>query len=252
MQSAKSGAEQFMFRAGQLSEELNPLWHLEFKSYHGLRSVSDIPLVTIFGEKLFCDQMSPIELNATRNLIETLKPLMKDNNCFHLICMIMMLDTSNLFEKPSEVSMDISTHTNNGAIDYHNLKNCDAPFSSLKSRTHETAEPLLSHVKLHITKVDENKRVDTKTSFKASLSTNPTIEERFRNINTLQKHYIHLLQKYCSYSKDLEIRRFGSTDEDLKRTILCYKQLSHYVSIIHLIMHKSRKLMRQKSSSNKN
>ena len=69
MESAKNGAEQFMFRTGQLSEERNPLWHLDFKGYHGLRSVSDIPIITIFGEKLFCDQMSPKELKDTRNLI---------------------------------------------------------------------------------------------------------------------------------------------------------------------------------------
>ena len=245
MQSAKNGAEQFMFRAGQLSEELNPFWHLEFKSYHGLRSVSDIPILTIFGEKLFCDQMSPNEIKETRNLIETLKPLMKDNICFHLICMIMMLDTSNLFENTLEVSLDISTKINNREIDYHDSKNCDIPFSPLKSRIQESpvsSEPLFTHDKLHCSKVDQNKIIDTKTSLTASSLTNTTTEERFRNIKTLQTHYIHLLQKYCSYSEDHEIRSFGRTDEDLKRTILFYKQLSHYVSIIHSIMDKENKL----------
>ena len=96
MESATSGAEQFMFRAGQLREESNIFWGLEFKHYHGLKSVTDIPLVSV--DTVACNRFNPTQLEQYYGLIKHLKPLMRDTILFHLISMIMLLDTSDLWD----------------------------------------------------------------------------------------------------------------------------------------------------------
>ena len=94
MESATSGAEQFMFRAGQLREESNIFWSLEFKHYHGLKSVLDIPFVSV--NTVACNRLNPTQLEQYYGLTKHLQPLMRDTILFHLISMIMLLDTSNL------------------------------------------------------------------------------------------------------------------------------------------------------------
>ena len=94
MESASSGAQQLMFRTGQLREETNIFWGLEFKNYHGLRNVIDIPhitLDTVMGRCLTSNQ-----LEHYRGMVRYLKPLMEDSICFQLISMVMLLDTSDL------------------------------------------------------------------------------------------------------------------------------------------------------------
>merc|ERR1719414_1925446 len=94
MESASSGAQQLMFRTGQLREETNIFWGLEFKNYHGLRNVIDIPQITldtVMGQCLTSNQ-----LEHYRGMVRYLKPLMEDPICFQLISMVMLLDTSDL------------------------------------------------------------------------------------------------------------------------------------------------------------
>ena len=253
MESAQNGAEQLMFRSGQLSKDLNPFWHLDFEGYHGLQSVLDIPIVTVFGEKLFCKHMSPKDFSDTRILVQTLKPLMKDNICFHLICMIMTLDTSNLIVSNRIAPLGNSTQINNGRTDCYNSKKRDIPDSATASNSYETSPSsvsLYTDDKSYYSVFDQNKRIDLKTICKAPTLTDSTIEDKFQDIKKLQNHYIHLLQKYCECSEDHEIRYFGSTDEQIKRTILCYKQLAYHVSSITSIMqdaHKRSRLLTPKS-----
>ena len=94
MESASSGAEQFMFRTGQLREESNIFWSLEFKNFHGLRSVANIPFVSV--DTVACNRFSPSQYEEYFNLIEYLKPIMRDTTSFHLISMMMLLDSSNI------------------------------------------------------------------------------------------------------------------------------------------------------------
>ena len=94
MESATSGAEQFMFRTGQLRHESNIFWSIEFKNYHGLKSVEDIPFVSV--DTVACNRFTPPQLEHYFSLMKYVKPLMRDTVSFHLISMVMLLDTSNL------------------------------------------------------------------------------------------------------------------------------------------------------------
>ena len=116
MESATSGAEQFMFRAGQLREESNIFWSLEFKHYHGLKSVLDIPFVSV--NTVACNRLNPTQLEQYYGLTKHLKPLMGDTILFHLISMIMLLDTSNL-------SDTYSNFNSQGQEEYQNLSKND-------------------------------------------------------------------------------------------------------------------------------
>ena len=102
MESASSGAEQFMFRTGQLREEFNIFWSSEFVNYHGLKSVSDIPFVSV--DTVTCQRFNQSQLGHYQSLIKYLKPLMRDTISFQLISMIMLLDTSNITDGDDLVS----------------------------------------------------------------------------------------------------------------------------------------------------
>ena len=81
MESATSGAEQFMFRTGQLRHESNIFWSIEFKNYHGLKSVEDIPFVSV--DTVACNRFTPPQLEHYFSLMKYVKPLMRDTVSFH-------------------------------------------------------------------------------------------------------------------------------------------------------------------------
>ena len=97
MESASSGSEQLMFRTGQLREESNWFWSLDFKNYHGLKSVSDLPYVSI--DTVSRKRFNSKQIEHYLKLMKYLKVLVKDTVCFQLISMAMLLDTSALMEK---------------------------------------------------------------------------------------------------------------------------------------------------------
>ena len=83
-----------MFRTGQLRNESNPFWHLDFKGYHGFDSKSQLPFYTVDNSDW--KRLSRVQNCRFRDLIKCLRPLMQDNILFYLLAMILMLDTTDL------------------------------------------------------------------------------------------------------------------------------------------------------------
>jgi hypothetical protein len=191
MESASSGAEQLMFRTGQLREESNMFWSLDFKNYHGLQTVSDIPYVSI--NTVSCKRLEEKQLDQYRNLIKYLKPLVKDTICFQLIAMVMLLDTSDLMDY-HYTPVDVCTNQISDGV--------QAPSYALQKRK------------------------------KSNTYAFRNMEQRFEEINALQKHYIKLFHNRCMYQDTSELRSFGETDERLNRTMMNIKEISYYIPLL--------------------
>ena len=94
-----------MLRSGQLTTESNPLWYLDFKGYRGSSETiclyesirgSKLPFFTM--ENSSWRRLTTTQTAELKDLIVYLRPLIRDNICFYLLSMIVMLDTSNLSE----------------------------------------------------------------------------------------------------------------------------------------------------------
>ena len=94
-----------MMRSGQLTTESNPLWYLDFKGYRGSSETiclcelirrSKLPFFTM--ENSSWRRLTTTQTAELKDLITYLRPLIRDNICFYLLSMIVMLDTSNLSE----------------------------------------------------------------------------------------------------------------------------------------------------------
>ena len=96
MEGAKNGFEQLMFRTGQLRNESNPFWYLDFKGYHGFDSKSQLPFYTVDNSDW--KRLTRIQNTRLKDLIKSLRPLMQDTIFFYLLAMILMLDTTDLHE----------------------------------------------------------------------------------------------------------------------------------------------------------
>ena len=192
MESASSGAQQLMFRTGQLREESNIFWSLEFKNYHGLRTVIDIPYIsmgTVMGKRLTSNQ-----LEHYRGMIGYLKPLMEDPICFQLISMVMLLDTSDL-------SDDVIT-------------------SSVIDKDDVTRN--ISH---HI--LDTNP-----STSQNSVCSHLRVGQRFQEIKSLHKHYVRLFHSRCIHSNNPELETLGGNNQSLNSTMQAIKQIAYYCSLV--------------------
>ena len=69
-------------------------------------------------------------------------------------------------------------------------------------------------------------------SYEESLQKKPKMDERFKEIQQLQKHYISLLRKLCQKLYDPRIKAIGQSDKALNKSILCMKQLAQYVPVL--------------------
>ena len=192
MESASSGAQQLMFRTGQLREESNIFWGFEFKDYNGLRNVTDIPQIsmdTVMGRRLTSNQ-----LEHYRGLIGYLKPLMQDPICFQLISMVMLLDTSDLSDN------DDTTYLKNGTSEKGN-----------------TSIPSLE---------------TDPCCMKNTISSNWNVTKRFWEIKSLHKHYVRLFHSRCIHSNDPELQAVGGTEQLLNSTIQAIKQIAYYCTLV--------------------
>ena len=217
MESEMTGTTQFMYCIGQLTVESDIFWDLEFKGYHGLESVNDIPKISTVN---LCSQgLTKCELDHYYSLMKHICPLVKDAICFQLISMIMLLDTSSLIED------GVST------VDV-----MDTPNVSTDSR--EVNAPSLSHVfnddegNISATADYDNNISIGNNTCKPRENKKASIKERFQEINSLQKHYINLLRNRCMVLNNPKLRRLGDTDIGLKSTVLCIKQLAQYITVL--------------------
>ena len=222
MESAISGKEQFMFLVGQLSEKVNPFWELEFIGYHGLRSVNDIPKNSL--KYVCCQRLTRSELGHYYSLLRNVTPIVRNPICFQLFTMILLLDTSNLIDADStddEECMDDNA-------DY--LEFID-----------EDTNPAIEHVPddnsstngppalISIGDQDRKDGRETQVTLKRK---KPGMDERFKEIRQLQKHYITLLRNLCQKLNDPKIKAIGESDKALNKSILCMKQLAQYVPVL--------------------
>ena len=195
MLSARNGEEQFMFRAGLLRSESNILWRQEFVGYHGLQSVSDIPLTTL--KVVSCGRLSEYDLECCSSLGKRLAPLMRNPISFQLITMIMLLDTSN---------MNTSNLT---------------PFET-QNQLDDGSTQSSASVEQCIPPIRE-------TCFRNDLNdTGLTLKERFHGVRTLQDHYMHLLKVHCKFMGEENGGYLGNTDERLFETMECIRKVAEY------------------------
>ena len=193
MLSAQTGEEQFMFRAGLLRSESNILWRQEFVGYHGLQSVSDIPLTTL--TIVSCGRLSEYDLECCSSLGKRLAPLMRNPISFQLITMIMLLDTSNINTTnltPSEKQLDDDSTQSSSS-----LEECVPPLREICLRNYLN-------------------------------DTGLTLKERFHGVRTLQDHYMHLLKVHCKFMGEENGGYLGNTDERLFETMGCIRKVAEY------------------------
>ena len=221
LESAETGKEQFMFMVGQLSEKTNPFWELEFEGYHGLRSLDDIPKNSL--KYVCCQRLTRSELGHYYSLLRRVVPIVRNPVCFQLFSMILLLDTSNLIDCDSSDD-ESDAEDNENAIDfiedYDSSKEVIAPDEPVTIN----GSPSLSEV--------EDKNREGKSEVQEHQRKKPRMDERFKEIRQLQKHYISLLRKLCQRKNDPKIKAIGESDKALKKTILCMKQLAQYVPVL--------------------
>ena len=216
MESANTGREQFMCGMGQLTEESNVFWGQELEGYHGLRSVNDIPRLALNGTIQNLQGMTKCEFDHYHSLMKHICPLVEDATCFLLISVIMLLDISNLIED-GVTPLDVFI-TSNTSIDPSEVR------TPSLSDVFDDGDEITYSAAAYIT--DRKKHCETHGKKKSRM------EERFHEINALQRHYIHLLRNRCMHLNNPKLRRLWDTDMGLKRTMVCLKQLAQYERVV--------------------
>ena len=195
-----------MYCVGQLWEEWDLNWGLEFKDYHGLKSVNDIKFLS--SSTLLSLKLTNLQLKNFYKTVNHVFPILQDNICFILISMIMMLDTSNLTEDDTLTSdgsspVGSSEYTASSSNNFHNM-----------AGNHATG------------------MYDNAASLDPGLQKKkPNIHSRFEEINVLQKQYIHLLRRYCLFIDNPELRKLGDI-VGLEKAMYSFKQLAHYIPLL--------------------
>ena len=221
MESAPTGKEQFMFMVGQLSDKTNPFWELEFEGYHGLRSVDDIPKNSL--KYVCCQRLTRSELGHYYSLLRRVTPIVRNPVCFQLFSMILLLDTSNLIDCDSGSDDDDIEDIEN-AIDFVE----DDDTTAMKTTSNDFIA--INGVPSSFDVEDPTRK--EKDDLERHKRKKPRMDERFKEIRQLQKHYIMLLRNLCQKLSDPKIKAIGDSDKALNKTILCMKQLAQYVPVL--------------------
>ena len=218
MEAATNGREQFMYVVGQLNERGNEFWALEFEGYHGLRSVNDIPHLGL--DTVCCGRLSTPEIEHYHSLLRQVVSVLRDPICFHLISIILLLDTSNLYDYDDDArnAMDSECKPND--------------FSEVITVTLSEAmeEGDVSGLSASSSYDDQNKAQMGDIELRKKKK--PCMEERFKEIKSLQKFYILLLRKHCMTMSNTKLKIFSKDDKALNRIMLCIKQLAQYVPVL--------------------
>ena len=216
MESALNGREQFMYGSGRLTEESNIFWDLEYRGYHGLQSVNDIPRLNLReGKFQNLHFLTETEVDHYFSLMDDVCPLLHDSTCFFLISMVLMLDTGNLIDNDVTPLDEFSASK---SLIHPNEINAPTLSEALDD-SQDCFYPVFSSNTL-ISKCKKQHDVFNKKTL--------TVEKRFREIKILQKNYINLLRNRCLHMTDKKLQCLGDTDQNLKRTISSLKQLAQY------------------------
>ena len=222
MESASSGAEQFMYRTGQLNEKSNLFWSQEFTGHHGLKSVSDIPFCTT--DTVCRMKLSSMQYKHYRQLINYISPIMKDSICFHLISMIMLLDTTNI--KDDDSGRLVCENDTNEATNEFQSKNSLTESDWGQSKSFSLISVDHNALDLRSKGIDANNKRRTKN-------------DSYLEIKTLQRHYIDLFHHRCLHLNNPDIKSVGDTDEELKKTMSNIKCIEYYISLLVPTLRKS-------------
>ena len=222
-----------MYRNGQLREESNPLWYLEFKGYHGLQSIDDFPMLTIdsvskgWGNRAY-EAVTKKQIIILKTSVKELAPLIRDTISFYLLTMIMMFDTSDLNESKDQWDDEHPKYSLEpvNMDDNHRIKNnseIQIPTSlsspSMPSSYCSDMESLSTENVCHVS-VQETKR------------RKPKIHERFSGISNLRDVYLNLLMNRCKISGEPEIKKFGDSNIEMNRAISSMKKVAKFMSIL--------------------
>ena len=217
-----------MYRYGQLTEESNPLWYLEFKGYHGLKCLNNLPFFNIenFCNKARRDIFSKEQIATANQMIRELTPIVRDSICFYLITMVLMLDTSNLKDKEYPAENKNPQYS----LEPVNLEDsqCKTDPSKLQHPVASTLSKTLNEVNPVVLSSNEN---SSNLSAEEKSEMRSEIQQRFQEITRLRDNYLNLLRTRCKESSNPEIRQFADSHEGLNRVISSIKKLTFFVSM---------------------
>ena len=222
-----------MYRNGQLREESNPLWYLEFKGYHGLQSINDFPMFTIdsvskgWGNNAY-EEVTKKQIKILKTSVKELGPLIRDTISFYLLTMIMMFDTSDLNESKDQWDDEHPNYSLEpvNMDDNHRIKDISGIQASTSSSSTSTTSgygsdmECLSNENLCNVSAQERKRLK------------PNIYERFSGISNLRDVYLNLLSNRCKISQEPEIKKFGDSNIEMNRAISSMKKVAKFMSIL--------------------
>ena len=203
-----------MFCFGQLNEKTNVIWSLDFEGYRGLRSVDDLVRLTM--KNVCCERLTGAELTRYYSLVKHVTPLMQNSVCYQIICMVMLLDTSNLVDiEMDDIPSNLMEH------DFE-CSSSSSPSAYIKSNDVNAIKDTTQR------KYGGNSKKDD-SFMEMSKKKKPGLEERFKEIKVLQKHYIELLKTYGERLDDPKISSLVENDEMVNKTMFCLRQIAQYV-----------------------
>ena len=213
-----------MFRNGQLRNETNPLWYLEFKGYHGLQSTKDFPMFTFDDWELVTKK----QITTLKTSIKELGPLISDTISFYLLTMIMMFDTSDLNESKYQWDDEhlkyslapVNMDDNHRIKEIHEIRKRLYPSYTSATLDYGSMNESLSNENLCNMSVQEGKRYKS------------NVHERFICISNLRDVYLNLLMNRCKISKEPELKKFGDSNIEMNRAISSMKKVAKFMSIL--------------------
>ena len=219
-----------MYRNGQLREESNPLWYLEFKGYHGLQSINDFPMFTIdsVSKGWAYEAVTKKQIIILKTSMKELAPLIRDTISFYLLTMIMMFDTSDLNESKDQWDDEHPKYSLEpvNMDDNHRIKDISGIQTPTSSSSISTTSGYGSNM--------ESLSNDSicKVSFQKGKRCKPNIDERFSGISDLRDVYLSLLMNRCKISGEPEIKKFGDSNIEMNRAINSTKKISKFMSTL--------------------
>ena len=203
-----------MFCFGQLNEKTNVIWSLDFEGYRGLRSVDDLVRLTM--KNVCCERLTGAELTRYYSLVKHVTPLMQNSVCYQIICMVMLLDTSNLVDiEMEDIPSNLMEH------DFE-CSSSSSPSAYIKSNDVNAIKDTTQR------KYGGNSKKDD-SFMEMSKKKKPGLEERFKEIKVLQKHYIELFKTHCERLDDPKINSLVENDKRINNMMLCLRQIAQYV-----------------------
>lgn len=219
-----------MYRNGQLREESNPLWFLEFKGYHGLQSIDDFPMLTIdsVSKGWAYEAVTKKQIIILKTSIKELAPLIRDTICFYLLTMVMMFDTSDLNESKDQWDDEHPKYSLEpvNMDDNHRIKEISGIRTPTSSSSTSTTGVYYSDME---SLSNENL---CNVSFKQVKRCKPNFHERFSGITNLRDVYLNLLMNRCKISGEPELKKFGESNVEMNRAISSMKKIAKFMSIL--------------------